>query len=67
MDLSHHKSRRVPALCWIIVLMRRIFYVIFYLIMRRSVDILKKTVDEYYLDLRTLFRYLKLRKGLVPG
>lgn len=25
-----------------------------------------KTVDEYYLDLRTMFRYLKLRKGLVP-
>ena len=24
-----------------------------------------KTVDEYYLDLRTMFRYLKLRKGLV--
>ena len=26
----------------------------------------KKTVDEHYLDLRTMFRYLKLRKGLVP-
>ena len=26
----------------------------------------EKTVDEYYLDLRTMFRYLKLRKGLVP-
>ena len=26
----------------------------------------QKTVDEYYLDLRTMFRYLKLRKGLVP-
>lgn len=25
----------------------------------------KKTVDEYYLDLRTMFRYLKRRKGLV--
>ena len=25
----------------------------------------EKTVDEYYLDLRTMFRYLKLRKGLV--
>ena len=24
-----------------------------------------KTVDEYYLDLRTMFRYLKLRKGMV--
>ena len=26
----------------------------------------KKTVDEYYLDLRTFFRYLKLHRGLVP-
>ena len=26
----------------------------------------QKTVDEYYLDLRTMFCYLKLRKGLVP-
>ena len=26
----------------------------------------QKTVDEYYLDLRTMFRYLKLRKGLIP-
>ncbi|NMA24906.1 MAG: site-specific integrase, partial [Clostridiales bacterium] len=26
----------------------------------------KKTVDEYFLDLRTLFRYLKIKKGLVP-
>lgn len=26
----------------------------------------KKTTDEYFLDLRTLFRYLKLKKGLVP-
>lgn len=26
----------------------------------------EKTVDEYYLDLRTMFRYLKLRKGLIP-
>jgi len=26
----------------------------------------KKTVDEYYLDLRNFFRYLKLEKGLVP-
>ena len=25
-----------------------------------------KTVEEYYLDLRTFFRYLKLRRGLVP-
>lgn len=26
----------------------------------------KKTVDEYFLDLRTFFRYMKLDKGLVP-
>jgi site-specific recombinase XerD len=26
----------------------------------------QKTVDEYYLDLRMMFRYLKQRKGLVP-
>lgn len=26
----------------------------------------KKTVDEYYLDLRTFFRFLKLHRGLVP-
>ena len=26
----------------------------------------KKTVDEYYLDLRLYFRFLKIRKGLVP-
>lgn len=26
----------------------------------------KKTVDEYYLDLRTFFRYMKIEKGLVP-
>jgi site-specific recombinase XerD len=26
----------------------------------------KKTIDEYFLDLRTLFRYLKMKKGLVP-
>ena len=26
----------------------------------------KNTVDEYYLDLRTFFRYLKLNRGLVP-
>ena len=26
----------------------------------------KKTVDEYFLDLRTFFRYIKLEKGLVP-
>ena len=25
-----------------------------------------KTIDEYYLDLRTFLRYLKLRRGLVP-
>jgi site-specific recombinase XerD len=25
-----------------------------------------KTVDEYYLDLRTFFRYIKLARGLVP-
>ena len=25
-----------------------------------------RTVDEYYLDLRTFFRFLKLRRGLVP-
>ena len=26
----------------------------------------KKTVEEYYLDLRTFFRYLKVSRGLVP-
>ncbi len=26
----------------------------------------KKTVDEYYLDLRTFFRYMKIAKGNVP-
>ncbi|MDD5937711.1 MAG: tyrosine recombinase XerC [Clostridiales bacterium] len=26
----------------------------------------KKTVDEYYLDLRNFFRYMKLEKGYVP-
>lgn len=26
----------------------------------------KKTVDEYYLDLRTFFRFLKISRGLVP-
>ena len=26
----------------------------------------KKTVDEYYLDLRTLFRFLKICRGIVP-
>ena len=26
----------------------------------------RKTVDEYFLDLRTFFRYLKMSKGLVP-
>ena len=26
----------------------------------------KKTVDEYFLDLRTFFRYLKLEKNIVP-
>ncbi len=26
----------------------------------------QKTVDEYYLDLRTFFRYIKLEKSLVP-
>ena len=26
----------------------------------------KNTVDEYYLDLRTFFRFLKLSRGLVP-
>lgn len=27
----------------------------------------KKTIDEYFLDLRTLFRFLKQRKGLEPS
>jgi site-specific recombinase XerD len=27
----------------------------------------RKTVDEYFLDLRTLFRYLKIKKGLVSA
>lgn len=27
----------------------------------------KKTVDEYFLDLRTFFRFLKLERGLVTG
>lgn len=26
----------------------------------------QKTVDEYYLDLRTFFRFMKIEKGLVP-
>ncbi len=26
----------------------------------------KKTVDEYFFDLRTFFRYIKLKRGLVP-
>lgn len=26
----------------------------------------KKTVDEYFLDMRTFFRYVKLKRGLVP-
>jgi len=26
----------------------------------------KKTIDEYFLDLRTFFRFLKLHKGIVP-
>jgi len=26
----------------------------------------KKTVDEYYLDLRTFFRFMKFKRGLVP-
>ena len=26
----------------------------------------QNTVDEYYLDLRTFFRFLKLHRGLVP-
>ena len=26
----------------------------------------KNTVDEYYLDLRTFFRYLKICRGIVP-
>lgn len=26
----------------------------------------RKTVDQYYLDLRTFFRFMKLHKGLVP-
>ena len=26
----------------------------------------KKTVDEYFLDLRTFFRYVKVEKGRVP-
>lgn len=26
----------------------------------------QKTVDEYYIDLRTFFRYIKLQRGLVP-
>ena len=26
----------------------------------------RKTIDEYYLDLRNFFRYIKLEKGLVP-
>ena len=27
----------------------------------------KKTVNEYFLDLRTFFRFLKIHKGIVPG
>ena len=26
----------------------------------------RATVDEYYLDLRNFFRYLKIERGLVP-
>ena len=26
----------------------------------------RKTVDEYFLDLRTFFRYIKIEKGRVP-
>ena len=26
----------------------------------------QKTVDEYYIDLRTFFRFIKLQRGLVP-
>ena len=26
----------------------------------------RKTVDEYYLDLRNFFRYIKMEKGIVP-
>ena len=26
----------------------------------------RKTVDEYFLDLRNFFRYIKLEKGRVP-
>ena len=26
----------------------------------------RRTVDEYYLDLRNFFRYIKILKGLVP-
>ena len=26
----------------------------------------RKTVDEYFLDLRTFFRYIKIEKGIVP-
>ena len=26
----------------------------------------RKTVDEYYLDLRTFFRFMKYKRGLVP-
>lgn len=26
----------------------------------------KKTVEEYYLDLRTFFRYMKIIRGIVP-
>jgi len=27
----------------------------------------KKTIDEYFLDLRTFFRFLKIHKNIVPG
>lgn len=27
----------------------------------------QKTVDEYYIDLRTFFRFIKLQRGLVPN
>ena len=26
-----------------------------------------KTVDEYFIDLRTFFRYIKLSRGLIPA
>ena len=38
-----------------------------YLIYKQTIkNMSKKTVDEYFIDLRTFFRFLKVMRGLVP-